>query len=137
MVFAVSEVISVRGFMSVFSAHLSNDNQRCRTRIEYLVTSIFVGNLANSTSERDLRSTFERFGRVSSVRVIHDRQTGSPRGFAFVGMPSWEDADEAIVRLNGSSLTGRQIVVNHAQSASRAAVQTKHMDPFLARLMGP
>lgn len=96
------------------------------------MTRIFVGNLAHGTSERDLRSTFERFGKVSSVQLIRDRQTGTPRGFAFVGMPSWEDADEAIVRLNGASLTGRQIVVSQAQSGPKAVEQKKPLDPFWA-----
>lgn len=98
------------------------------------MTKLFVGNLAYSTSERDLRSTFERFGRVSSVQLVHDRQTGDPRGFAFVGMPSWEDAEEAIVRLNGASLTGRQIVVSQAQSAPKAVEQRKPVDAFWAQL---
>lgn len=83
------------------------------------MTQIFVSNLAYSTSERELRSTFEHYGRVSSVRVVLDRQTGNPRGFAFVAMPRWEDADEAITRLNGASLAGRQIIVNEAKSDSK------------------
>ncbi len=80
------------------------------------MTQIFVGNLAFSTSEIELRSTFENYGHVSSVRIVRDRQSGNPRGFAFIAMPSWDDADEAITRLNGSTLMGRQIVVNEAQS---------------------
>lgn len=82
------------------------------------MTQIFVGNLAYTTSERDLRSTFEHYGRVSSVTVMQDSATGRPRGFAFVGMSRWEDAEEAIARLNGSSLLGRQLVVNEAHSKS-------------------
>lgn len=98
------------------------------------MTQIFVGNLAYSTSERELRSTFEHYGRVSSIRVARDRQTGDPRGFAFVGMPSWEDADEAIVRLNGATLAGRQIVVNQAQSESNATPLRTTAISFLDRL---
>lgn len=98
------------------------------------MTQIFVGNLAYNTSENELRSTFERFGKVTSVRLVHDRQTGDPRGFAFVGMPSWDDADEAIVRLNGASLAGRQIVVNQAQSETRISPPRKTADPFWDRL---
>ena len=90
------------------------------------MTQIFVGNLAYSTSERDLRSTFERFGRVSTIRLARDRQTGDPRGFAFVGMPSWEDADEAIARLNGADLSGRQIVVSEAQSESNGSPRQRN-----------
>lgn len=97
------------------------------------MTQIFVGNLAYSTSERDLRSAFEQFGRVSSVQLIRDRQTGDPRGFAFIGMPSWEDADEAIVRLNGACFTGRQIVVSQAQSAPKVVEHRKPLDAFWAQ----
>lgn len=98
------------------------------------MTQIFVGNLAYSTSECELRSTFERFGRVSSVRLVCDRQSGAPRGFAFVAMPTWDDADEAIVRLNGSTLVGRQIVVNEAQSESNPPPRRKVADTFWERL---
>lgn len=92
------------------------------------MTQIYVGNLPYTTSERDLRSTFERFGRVSSIRLARDRETGNPRGFAFVAMPSWDDADEAITRLNGASLSGRQIVVNEAQSESNRPPRPKTSD---------
>ena len=98
------------------------------------MTQIFVGNLAYSTSERELRSTFERYGRVSSVQLVCDRQSGDPRGFAFVRMPKWEDADEAIVRLNGSNIAGRNIVVSQAQSASNNSPTRKTKDPFWDRL---
>lgn len=98
------------------------------------MTQIFVGNLAYTTSERELRSTFERYGRVSSVRMVLDRQTGNPRGFAFIAMPSWDDADEAITRLNGASLAGRQIVVNEAQSESSAPPRRTTSDSFWERL---
>lgn len=98
------------------------------------MTQIFVGNLAYGISERELRSTFERFGRVSSVRLVLDRQTGDPRGFAFVAMPSWDDADEAITRLNGSHLAGRQIVVNQAQSESNPPPRRRTPDSLWQRL---
>ena len=79
------------------------------------MTSIFVGNLSYDTSESALLATFERYGRVRSVRVPTDAVTGKSKGFAFVDMPSLDDADEAIKRLNGSSLAGRTIVVNEAR----------------------
>lgn len=101
------------------------------------MTQIFVGNLARSTSEYDLRSTFERYGRVSSVRMVQDRVTGNPRGFAFVSMPRWEEAEEAIARLNSTSLVGRQIVVNEAQAGTKPAMnipQPVVLDSLLSRL---
>lgn len=87
------------------------------------MTQIFVGNLAYSTTERELRNRFECYGRVSTVRLALDRQSGKFRGFAFVGMPSWDDADEAITRLNGVQVSGRQIVVNEANQESQAPSQ--------------
>jgi RNA recognition motif-containing protein len=98
------------------------------------MTKIFVGNLAFTTSERELRSTFEHYGRVASVRMICDQNTGNPRGFAFVGMPSWEDAEEAIVRLNGRSVSGRNIVVSQAQAASTSSLSARAANSFLDQL---
>ncbi len=95
------------------------------------MTQIFVGNLAYTTSERELRSLFERFGRVSSIRLATDRQSGNPRGFAFVLMPSWDDADEAITRLNGSSQAGRSIVVREAESESNRPESRPKTNAFL------
>lgn len=78
------------------------------------MTRIFVGNLSFHTTEGEIRRQFERYGRVSSVYLMTDRNSGSPRGFAFVTMPD-EDAEEAIARLNGNSLGGRSITVNEAR----------------------
>ena len=81
------------------------------------MTQIYVGNLPFSVSEPELLGMFGRYGRVSSVRMATDKSTGRPRGFAFVTMNRMEDADEAIVRLNGSHLAERAIVVNEARGA--------------------
>lgn len=80
------------------------------------MTSIFVGNLSFESTEADIRSSFEHYGRVSAVRIMTDRSTGRSRGFAFVNMPSLDDADEAINRLNGATVSGRRISVNEARS---------------------
>lgn len=80
------------------------------------MTNIFVGNISFQTTESEVRTAFERFGRVSAVRIMTDRASGRPRGFAFVDMPSLDDADEAITRLNGASIGGRRISVNEARS---------------------
>jgi RNA recognition motif-containing protein len=79
------------------------------------VTNIFVGNLSFDATESDIRTAFERYGKVSSVQVVSDRGTGRSRGFAFVTMPHFEDADEAVLRMNGSSLCGRALRVNVAE----------------------
>jgi RNA recognition motif-containing protein len=82
----------------------------------YRMTTIFVGNLSFQTTDAELEHAFARYGRVSSVRIVTDRGSGSPRGFAFVQMPGMDDAEEAIARMNGQSIGGRSITVNEAQS---------------------
>jgi RNA recognition motif-containing protein len=76
---------------------------------------LYIGNLSFSSTEEDLQDTFGRFGTVDSVAVITDRETGRPRGFAFVEMAEASAADEAIRKLDGSDLGGRSIRVNEAQ----------------------
>lgn len=85
------------------------------------MTSIFVGNLSYKATEADLRQAFERYGRVRGVRIMTDQASGRSRGFGFVEMPSLDDADEAIARLNGSSMSGREVSVNEARSHSDTA----------------
>lgn len=75
---------------------------------------IYVGNLPFSTTEDELRRLFEQHGSVESVAVITDRETGRPRGFAFVEMSDPSGADAAIQVLNGRELGGRALRVNEA-----------------------
>ena len=82
------------------------------------MTRIFVGNLSHSATELQLRSLFSAFGRVASVSIKSDQSTGRPRGFAFITMPSSEDAEEAVARLAGVMMNGRPLTVAEAQSRS-------------------
>ena len=75
---------------------------------------LFVGSLSWGTNNDGLRVFFEQVGPVSSARVITDRETGRSKGFGFVEMSTATDAQNAIDRLNGSTLDGRKIVVNIA-----------------------
>ena len=77
--------------------------------------NIFVENLAVSTTEQALRAAFEAFGPVLSVKVIADRDTGVPRGLAFVEMSSDEEAQAAIAGLNGKRIDDRVIHLNEAR----------------------
>ncbi|MFO0654009.1 MAG: RNA-binding protein [Polyangia bacterium] len=77
---------------------------------------LYVGNLSYSTTEPELREVFERIGAVTDVKVMMDRETGRPRGFAFVEMSSDEEARDAISQLNGSELGGRTLKINEAQA---------------------
>ncbi len=76
---------------------------------------LYVGNLAFSTTEDDLRAVFEQHGSVGSVNVITDRETGRSRGFAFVEMDDASAADAAMRALDGSEVGGRSLKVNEAQ----------------------
>ncbi len=75
---------------------------------------IYVGNLPFTANEDDVRELFEDHGDVNEVDLIMDRQTGRPRGFGFVEMPS-EDAEKAIQALNGADMEGRNLTVNEAR----------------------
>jgi RNA recognition motif-containing protein len=79
-----------------------------------IMTKIYVGNLPFSATEEELRRLFAQHGTVNSVNLIQDRDTGRPRGFGFVEMPS-SDASRAIEKLNGTDLGGRTLRVNEAQ----------------------
>ena len=79
-----------------------------------LMTTIYVGNLPFNATEADVKVLFERHGKVDSVKLINDRETGKPRGFGFVEMGSG-DAQGAIQALNGHQLNGRPLRVNEAQ----------------------
>ena len=76
---------------------------------------LFVGNLPFNATEEDIRSAFEAHGEVSDVAVIMDRETGRPRGFAFVEMPDSAQGNAAIEALNNSDFGGRSMNVNEAR----------------------
>ncbi|MBM4385399.1 MAG: RNA-binding protein [Deltaproteobacteria bacterium] len=76
---------------------------------------IYVGNLPFTSTEDELRALFTRHGGVDSVAVVTDRETGRPRGFAFVEMADANAAADAIKALDGTQLGGRALRVNEAQ----------------------
>ncbi|HWQ53297.1 MAG TPA: RNA-binding protein [Bryobacteraceae bacterium] len=76
---------------------------------------IFVGNLEFGATEDAVRSLFETYGTVDSVRIMTDRDTGRSRGFAFVEMGDSAEAERAITSLNGRELGGRALNVNEAR----------------------
>jgi cold-inducible RNA-binding protein len=80
-----------------------------------MAKKLYVGNLSYDTTEDTLRTVFAEVGGVESVTVVTDRMSGRPRGFAFVEMATEEAASEAIGRLNGHMLDGREINVAEAR----------------------
>ena len=79
------------------------------------MTNIFVGNLSYQATPADLQAAFEAYGSVERVNLVTDRDTGQPRGFAFVEMTDAEAAQTAITQLNGAELYGRTMNVNEAR----------------------
>ena len=76
---------------------------------------IYVGNFSYEMTEQELREAFEAHGQVQEVNMITDRETGRPKGFGFVEMPTSAEAQAAISALNGKEFGGRTITVNEAR----------------------
>ena|SRR5688500_8021340 len=79
------------------------------------MTNIFVGNLSYQTTQDELYAAFANYGSVERVNIVTDRETGQPRGFAFVEMTEARDAQTAISQLNGAEMNGRALNVNEAR----------------------
>src|ERR1700686_1771510 len=79
------------------------------------MTNIFVGNLSYQTTQEDLHQAFAQYGGVERVNIVTDRDSGQPRGFAFVEMTERRDAETAIAQLNGAEMNGRALNVNEAR----------------------
>jgi len=80
---------------------------------------LYVGNLSFDSTEADISAAFAPHGTVTSVSIITDRDTGRPRGFAFVEMASDSEAQAAMRALDGQALGGRNLKVNLAQPRDR------------------
>ncbi|WP_269523767.1 RNA recognition motif domain-containing protein [Coraliomargarita parva] len=78
-------------------------------------TKMYVGNLPFSATDVDIRELFESQGPVSDVFIVKDRESGRPRGFAFVTMETKEGMDAAIENLNGQDFLGRALTINEAR----------------------
>ena len=76
---------------------------------------IYIGNLSYDVTEAEIKTEFEAFGRVDSVSLIIDRDTGRSKGFGFVEMPTAAEAQAAISALNGKEIRGRNVTVNEAR----------------------
>ncbi|MFO8233964.1 MAG: RNA-binding protein [Bacteroidales bacterium] len=77
--------------------------------------NIYVGNLDYEVSEKKLEGIFEEYGAVSSVNIIFDKYSGRSKGFGFVTIEDKTEANNAIEKLNGTTLNDRSIVVNEAR----------------------
>lgn len=77
--------------------------------------NIYVGNLDFKTQEDDLKTLFEEYGEVESVRIITDKYSGRSKGFGFVTMENDTEANDAIENLNGTEFKDRDLTVNEAR----------------------
>lgn len=82
--------------------------------------NMYVSNLSFHTTDDNLRQMFEKFGVVSSAKVISDRETGRSRGFGFVEMNSDAEAKQAIAELNNKEIEGRALSVSVAKEKPRS-----------------
>jgi RNA recognition motif-containing protein len=78
-------------------------------------TRIYVGNLAKSTTDDELKTLFAQAGTVTAVEVVKERDTGQSKGFAFVTMPEQVEAEKAISMFNAYSLSDHELKVNVAK----------------------
>jgi len=79
------------------------------------VKNLFVGNLVSEVTPEELRRLFEAYGQVGQVHIVLDRDTGLPRGFAFVEMTNEAEAEKTIKALNGSIPRDRTLSVDYAR----------------------
>jgi cold-inducible RNA-binding protein len=94
---------------------ISGEIARDKHKETQMGKKLYIGNLPYSVTETALRELFAQAGEVSSVSIITDRDTGQPRGFAFVEMASDAAAAQAISQINGKSLGERSITVAEAR----------------------
>ena len=76
---------------------------------------MYVGNLSYDVTQEELQALFEAHGAVSDVFIVKDRESGRPRGFAFVTMAEKSAMDAAIEALNGADFMGRNLAINVAR----------------------
>ena len=80
--------------------------------------NIYVGNLSQEVTEKELREAFGNYGQVTSAKVMTDRFSGASKGFGFVLMPNNAEADSPMKGLNGEELKGRELKISEARQRS-------------------
>lgn len=92
-----------------------------KERFQKMGVRLYVGNLSYDTTSEMLRSLFSELGQVSDVHMVMDRDSGRPRGFAFVTMASRADVDKTIRDIDGRMIDGRPLRVNVAEDRPRGS----------------
>jgi cold-inducible RNA-binding protein len=83
-------------------------------------SKLYVGNMSFNTSEDNLRAVFEPFGTITDIHIANDRETGRPRGFAFITFATEQESKLAMEKMNGADLDGRALTVNEARAKDDA-----------------
>jgi RNA recognition motif-containing protein len=86
-----------------------------QSHITHHAVKLYVGNISFTVTEGDLQHIFEQYGSVTEIKVVTDRETGQPRGFAFVTMSDDAEGRAAIKSLDGKAFGGRPLKVNEAR----------------------
>lgn len=81
--------------------------------------NLFVKNIADEIEDTDLKVIFEKYGKVSSAKVVKDHNSGQSRGFGFVEMPDNNEALEALRELNGFDVKGKSLVISEARPKAK------------------
>jgi len=102
-------------FVAALWSHVAPRSDKDECQVERRFVNIFVGNLDYRTTQDQLQAAFAQYGSVDRVNIVTDRDTGQPRGFAFVEMADSREAKTAIERLNGFAINGRALNVNEAR----------------------
>lgn len=76
---------------------------------------IYIGNLPYEADEQTVREAFEEHGNIDNVKIVIDQYTGRSKGFGFVTMSDWKEAQAAISALDGQDFGGRSVKVNQAR----------------------
>jgi RNA recognition motif-containing protein len=84
---------------------------------------LYIGNLSREVTEEDLTEAFKAFGKLSEVSIARDKFNNTPKGFAFIEMPSDDEAKKAIAGLSGTDLKGRNMDVNEARPRTERAAR--------------
>lgn len=77
---------------------------------------LHIGNLAAATKKEDLQKVFESFGNITRINVVKDKETGEPRGIAFLEFETKDEGNGAIAGLHETQLLGNEITVREART---------------------
>ena len=102
------------GILLINILYVITTKSKCLTEKEKKDETLYVGNLPYRANENDVKTLFEQFGEVKSVRLMKDKKTGKRRGFGFVVMDSKEGLNKAISELNNAEFGQRTLKVREA-----------------------